>query len=88
MNTFASWHAARAIPYADPERAQTVLLIEALLFITHLGIFSLPPPPPKTKTLMWIYSSLTHLSCQPLISFLLPQMARKQDSAKKQDLPQ
>lgn len=49
INVFASWHVAHAIPYADPERAQTVLLIDALLFITNPGIFSSPPPFPQTK---------------------------------------
>lgn len=47
INPFASWHAACAIPHADPERAQAVLLTHALLMITNLAIFS--PRPLQNK---------------------------------------
>lgn len=45
INPFASRSASCALPHADPERAQAVLLTHALLMITNLDIFSAPPPP-------------------------------------------
>lgn len=44
--------------------------------------------PPQNKTLIWVCSNLTHPSYQSLTSFLLPQMSRKQASAKSQALHQ